>query len=112
MDVVFLACCSHESLAGHSHTHEFIASDKTTVVVTAFVQPLVDSTKAVKMDLTLEGPVLCLLEISWHDCLGKYAWLVDTKGLSVGLPRNNILRFTVGHIFKHVVELDRKRELC
>jgi hypothetical protein len=36
---------------------------------------------------------------------------VDTKGLSMGLPRNDILRSCVGHLFKHVQELDRKRKL-
>jgi hypothetical protein len=63
------------------------------------------------MELPLKGFVLCLVEIVPHDCPGKNFGLVDTKGLSMGLPRNDILRSIVGHIFKHVQELDRKGKL-
>ncbi len=36
---------------------------------------------------------------------------VDTEGFSMRLPRDEILRVVVGHIFKHVLQLDRKGKL-
>jgi hypothetical protein len=63
------------------------------------------------MELPLEGFILCLVEITQHDCPGKNFGLVDTEGLSMRLPRDNIPRVTVGHVFKQGVELDRKRKL-
>jgi hypothetical protein len=109
--MVLLACCSLDFLTGHSQTHESLISDKKNVIVTADVLPFLDSMKAVNMELALEGFVMCLIEITPHDCPGKNLGLVDTEGLSMGLPRNDILRSIVGHIVKHVQELDRKGKL-
>jgi hypothetical protein len=65
------------------------------------------------MKLTQEGLVFCLLlKISRHHVSGKRIGQVDSECPSMGLPRDNAFIADCGHLFKHVVELDRKWELC
>jgi hypothetical protein len=76
------------------------------------VHALTNSMKVIDMKLTLEGLVFCLLKIARHQSSGKYFGLVDSECLSMGLPRDDTFIADRGHIFKHVVEFDGKRELC
>ena len=76
------------------------------------VHALFNSMKAIEMKLTLEGFVFCLLlEILRHGSSGKNFGLVDSECLSMRLPRDDAFIAYRGHVFKHVVEFDRKWEL-
>ena len=73
---------------------------------------LTNSVEAIDMKLTQEGFVFCLLtKIERHDSFGKFIGHVDTECLSMGLPRDDAFIAYRGHVFKHVVEFDRKWEL-
>ena len=72
---------------------------------------LPNSAKAIDMKLTLEALVFCLLEIARHHNSGKFIGPMDSECRSMGLPRDDAFRADCGHLVKHVVEFDRKREL-
>ena len=76
------------------------------------VHTLTNSVKAIDMKLTKEGFVFCLLtKIARHYSFGEYIGQVDSECLSMGLPRDDAFIADRCHLFKHVVEFDRKREL-
>ena len=76
------------------------------------VPALTNSMKAIDMKLSQEGLVFCLFKIARHHSTGKYIGHVDSECHSMGLPRDDAFIADRGHLFKHVVEFDRKRELC
>ncbi len=80
--------------------------------VSPLVGAMMDSLESVEIQLTLEGLVFCLIKIARHHHSGKYIGLVDSECRSMGLPRDDAFITEPGHRFKHVVEFDRKRELC
>jgi hypothetical protein len=76
------------------------------------VHALTNFMKAIVMKLTHEGSVFCLLtKIARHYSFGKCIGQVDSECLSMGLPRDDAFIADRGHLFKHVVEFDRKQEL-
>ena len=79
----------------------------------AFILAVCNSRKVVDMKLTLETLVFCLLtKIALHHSSSKYFGLVDSECLSMGQPRDDAFLTDRCHLFKHVVKLDGKRELC
>jgi hypothetical protein len=76
-----------------------------------FVPALGNAMKAMHMKLTQEGLVFCLLKIARHCSSSKNFGLVDSERHSMGLPRDDASMADLGHIFKHLVECDRKWEL-
>ena len=76
-----------------------------------FVNAFTNSAKAIYMKLTLERFVLGLLKEARHHSSGKFFGLVDSECRSMGLPRDDAFSADRGHLVKHVVEFDWKREL-
>ena len=76
------------------------------MIVSPLVYTLRNAVEAVDMKVPLEGLVLRLLEIPWHNGFGKLMSLVDTECLSVWHPGNDMME--IGHfcINKHFVELE------
>jgi hypothetical protein len=77
------------------------------------VPALGNAMKATQMKLTQEGLAFCLLhKIAWHQGCGECFGQVDSERHSMGLPRDDAFLADLGHVFKHIMEFDRKRELC
>jgi hypothetical protein len=81
------------------------------VDIGSFVHAIANAMKAIDMKLALEGLVFCLIKIARHHHSGKYIGLVDSECRSMGLPRDDAFTADRGHLCKHVVKFDRKREL-
>ena len=77
-----------------------------------FVLAFFYSVELIQMKLTLERFVLCLLlEIARHHSADKCVRVMYSECLSMGLPRDDAFIADHGHLFKHAMELERKREL-
>jgi len=70
------------------------------------------SDESIKVELSLEGLVLGLLEIDWDDFIHEAFEIVDLEGLPTVYPRND---FGIGLVlvdgFEHLVELPGKGQL-
>jgi hypothetical protein len=86
-------------LTSHITAQLSLLPDKVLVVVSAEVQRLPVSSyslKAIDVQLSCEGFVLGLSEVSWHNVDREILELEDTESSSVWLPRNNIFCAFVG----------------
>lgn len=85
-----------------------MSSKEVGVVISIAVRSLGDALEAIQVQLPLEGWVLGLSKILWHDQVDKFLLLVNDKASTMWLPRGNVLQPIGGVALEHSVELDRK----
>ena len=49
-----------------------------------------DFAKSVDVELTDEGCVVFVVEVTWKDLLGEAGYVLDAEGVAVGSPRNRL----------------------
>ena len=78
------------------------------MVVSSFVRSFSQAVEAVKVELTLEGGELRLLEVRRHHLFGKLLVIVHDKAATVWLPRNNMGESIVFNLIEKLVQSERE----
>ncbi len=112
-----LAAASFLALLGcHRKAPCLLSTDKPWVAVGAGCVPLLSrgvfSDESVKVELSLEGFVLGLLEVDWNDFIHEAFEIVYLEGFPTVYPRNNFgIALVLVYGFEHLVELPGKGQL-
>lgn len=88
---------SLDSRSSHGLAKEWAPLQKEFMVVSASVSAGCESTESIKVELSLKGGELGLLEEARHDVGDKVLGLVHMKGSPMRLPRNYVV---VAFLFK------------